>query len=359
VKKGEVAHNKGKQKADYPFGMYGSPTYISWNNMKNRCRNSSNPKSVINYQSRGIGYDPRWESFALFLEDMGVRPDGKTLERLDNSKGYYKSNCTWASVSQQNRNRRPHSNTGIKHISAVKGAYVVHVKPFKYKRFLTLEKAVEYKNFLFKVLRENIVLKEGSMLVDQITYTKRHNEGNYSHSEYTLVATIEEGDCPLKCLAELQEVVRKSISGEFASEAVAPVEEKKVEAPKVEEAPKAETPKRGRKPAAKETPAPVVEEDKIDGQDVPPVIPTDAAGSDEMEEVESPYAPKGVVIYDKGNKDHRDRLAAFLNKSYPNWKTEPKEKLKEFSASLVGKAFEDSQGNMLKSFQDLVASSLA
>jgi hypothetical protein len=198
--------------------------------------------------------------------------------------------------------------------------------------------------------------------IKTIEFLARVNLGNYEHEEIKISAAVPEDASVAAVMAEVKATAYRIFAMPKSAavvEAVAPVEEKKVDAPKVEEAPKAETPKRGRKPAAKETPAPVVEEDKIDGQDVPPVIPADAAGSDEMEEVESPYAPKGVVIYDKVNKDHRDRLAAFLNKSYPNWKTEPKEKLKEFSASLVGKAFEDSQGNMLKSFQDLVASSLA
>ena len=153
MRKGETAHNKGKQKADYPFGMYGSPTYVSWNTMKTRCTSKANPKFVKNYQNRGISYDPRWEKFSCFLQDMGVRPEGKTLERLNNDKGYSKENCVWASPSHQNRNRRTHSNTGIKHVTKWKGRFIVHVHPFKKFTFSLLEQAVRYKSELLSILK--------------------------------------------------------------------------------------------------------------------------------------------------------------------------------------------------------------
>lgn len=47
-----------------------------------------------------------WQKFDNFLSDMGVRPDGTTLERKDNDYGYFKGNCVWATYSEQNRNRR-------------------------------------------------------------------------------------------------------------------------------------------------------------------------------------------------------------------------------------------------------------
>lgn len=50
--------------------------------------------------------DPRWEDFAVFLADMGERPDGTTIDRRDNTKGYWRDNCRWASKTVQTRNRK-------------------------------------------------------------------------------------------------------------------------------------------------------------------------------------------------------------------------------------------------------------
>ena len=80
-----------------------TPTYVSWLKMRERCR-SKTCNRVNSYYNKGITYDPRWESFALFLEDMGERLDGTSLDRFDNNKGYSKDNCRWASTFDQMRN---------------------------------------------------------------------------------------------------------------------------------------------------------------------------------------------------------------------------------------------------------------
>jgi hypothetical protein len=49
----------------------------------------------------------RWYNFDNFVEDMGIRPDDHSIERIDNNDGYHKDNCTWATAKEQRANQRP------------------------------------------------------------------------------------------------------------------------------------------------------------------------------------------------------------------------------------------------------------
>lgn len=80
-----------------------SPTYKSWQAMRQRCANQKNT-SYSRYGGRGITVCEEWESFDVFLKDMGERPEGTSIDRIDNSKGYYPENCRWATQSVQNSN---------------------------------------------------------------------------------------------------------------------------------------------------------------------------------------------------------------------------------------------------------------
>lgn len=87
----------------------GTVMYKTWTGMKTRCTNP-NSKAYANYGGRGIAFDPAWADFAAFVSDMGERPDGCTLERIDNDKGYSKDNCKWATTAEQSRNTRQNVN---------------------------------------------------------------------------------------------------------------------------------------------------------------------------------------------------------------------------------------------------------
>ena len=82
-----------------------SPTFRSWADMRTRCFNP-NIKKFKNHGGRGITICDRWDDFQNFLSDMGERPSGLTLDRIDNDGNYEPGNCRWATWSQQNKNRR-------------------------------------------------------------------------------------------------------------------------------------------------------------------------------------------------------------------------------------------------------------
>ena len=89
-----------------------SPTYHSWCAMKKRCMLRT-AKNYDIYGGRGIKVCTRWlECFQNFLDDMGPRPQGTTLDRYPNKDGNYEpGNCRWATALQQARNRRPASRS--------------------------------------------------------------------------------------------------------------------------------------------------------------------------------------------------------------------------------------------------------
>jgi hypothetical protein len=75
---------------------------LSWVAMKQRCNDSSSSA----YGGRGVQYDPLWESFDSFLDDMGERPEGRTLDRIDPDSNYGPGLCEWSTPEEQANNQR-------------------------------------------------------------------------------------------------------------------------------------------------------------------------------------------------------------------------------------------------------------
>lgn len=87
-------------------GKNRAPEYKIWAGMLSRC-NNPNHISFKRYGERGIGVCEEWKDYTNFIRDMGYRPSSKhSLERRDNSKGYSKENCFWATLIEQGRNKR-------------------------------------------------------------------------------------------------------------------------------------------------------------------------------------------------------------------------------------------------------------
>ena len=90
-----------ERKGNYRHGMYGTPTYKSWSEMKGRCNHPN--RSRGHYED--ITYCKEWESFENFFADMGIRPEGCSLDRIDPKGNYEPSNCRWADDITQENNR--------------------------------------------------------------------------------------------------------------------------------------------------------------------------------------------------------------------------------------------------------------
>lgn len=83
---------------NYRHGYFGTPTYKSWSEMKSRCNHN-----IKRYKN--VNYCERWEEFENFLEDMGERPLGTSLDRIDFNGNYEPQNCRWATMEQQQNNK--------------------------------------------------------------------------------------------------------------------------------------------------------------------------------------------------------------------------------------------------------------
>jgi len=94
-----------RKKHGHALSSGSTPEYRSWNHMKVRCLNPKN-KEYARYGGSGIKICDEWLDFRSFLKDMGSRPRGTTLDRIDSTGNYEPNNCRWATPTAQSRNTK-------------------------------------------------------------------------------------------------------------------------------------------------------------------------------------------------------------------------------------------------------------
>lgn len=142
--------------------------YNTWLSMKDRCNNPHN-RCYKNYGGRGIKVCDRWQEhgtgFDNFLSDMGDRPDGCSLDRIDNDGDYCPENCKWSTKISQNLNKRtnlsePYISTRLR---GAKTQYVVRIKDLRDKTGKTvrtkvrtsLDEAIKARDTLLNDMRKS------------------------------------------------------------------------------------------------------------------------------------------------------------------------------------------------------------
>lgn len=125
-------------------GRVDSPEYHSWRGMRERCNNPKN-SHYPSYGGRGISYPEEWNNFEGFFEDMGVRPEGTTLDRIDVDKNYSKENCKWSTVHEQAMNTRIRASnrSGYKGVYPNNGKFDVSYRGIYIASFDDIDLAIE------------------------------------------------------------------------------------------------------------------------------------------------------------------------------------------------------------------------
>ena len=133
----------------YQHGMIKTKVYSCWHSMKDRCLNKDN-QNYKNYGSRGIKVCKEWMEFKNFYKDMGDAPKNKSLDRVNNNKGYYKSNCRWSTRTEQQNNTRKNIFLTYRNETKTVSQWAVKLNINKYTIFTRLRRNFSIEKALTK-----------------------------------------------------------------------------------------------------------------------------------------------------------------------------------------------------------------
>lgn len=131
-----------------------SPTYNIWAEMVQRCTNPKS-RSWPHYGGRGVTLCDRWRKFENFWEDMGDRPQGKSLDRIDNNGGYSPGNCRWADTHTQTRNKRNNVFVTVRGVTHCLADWCRHLGVSKQAIYYWVKKGLTYEAAIERVISKN------------------------------------------------------------------------------------------------------------------------------------------------------------------------------------------------------------